>query len=190
MWGCALSSGLALSAARSIIRASPAVVNGDPRSLTKTMGDVGLSRWSRRKARSLSPWMGWVLPASLQPLIDLGLALEALDVAKLGAGIVGLDLPLVLGDALVFEFDWGLLMRPLWPLSASATSPASHAPRPTSNRSRYDRAPPRERFRFWSLAANMMPPRDPNDDDEDEDRNVNGDEFEDEEPSVIREPDE
>jgi hypothetical protein len=42
----------------------------------------------------------------------------------------------------------------------------------------------------WSLAANMMPPRDPNDDDEDEDGNVNGDESEDEEPAVIREPDE
>jgi hypothetical protein len=39
----------------------------------------------------------------------------------------------------------------------------------------------------WSLAANMMPPRDPNDD---EDGNVNGDESEDEEPAVIREPDE
>jgi hypothetical protein len=29
-----------------IIRANPAVVNGDPRSLTKTNGDVGLSRWT------------------------------------------------------------------------------------------------------------------------------------------------
>ena len=44
---------------------------------------------------------------SLQPLIDFGLALKALDVAKLGARIVRLDLPLVLGDALVFEFDSG-----------------------------------------------------------------------------------
>jgi hypothetical protein len=44
--------------------------------------------------------------ASLQPLVDFGLALKALDVA-LGARIVSLDLPLVLGDALVFEFDSG-----------------------------------------------------------------------------------
>jgi hypothetical protein len=36
--------------ARSIIRAKPAVVNGDPRSLTKTKGDVGVSRWSRRRS--------------------------------------------------------------------------------------------------------------------------------------------
>jgi hypothetical protein len=45
--------------------------------------------------------------ASVQPLVDFGLALEAFDVAKLHAGIVSLDLPLVLGDALVFEFDSG-----------------------------------------------------------------------------------
>jgi hypothetical protein len=45
--------------------------------------------------------------ASLQPIIDLGLAFKALDVAKLGARIVSLDLPLVLGDALVFEIDSG-----------------------------------------------------------------------------------
>jgi hypothetical protein len=45
--------------------------------------------------------------ASLQPLIDFGLALEALDVANLGARIVSLDLPIVLGNALVFEFDLG-----------------------------------------------------------------------------------
>jgi hypothetical protein len=51
----------AAPAARSIIRAKPAVVNGDPRSLTKTNGDVSLSRWSRRRARSSSPRRGWVL---------------------------------------------------------------------------------------------------------------------------------
>jgi hypothetical protein len=44
-----------------ISRAKPAVVKGDPRSLTKTKGDDGLSRWSRRSARSSSPWIGWVL---------------------------------------------------------------------------------------------------------------------------------
>jgi hypothetical protein len=37
------------------------VVNGEPRSLTKTKGDVGLSSWRRRRARSSSPWIGWVL---------------------------------------------------------------------------------------------------------------------------------
>jgi len=42
-------------AARSIIRAKPAVVNGVPRSLTKTKGDGLLSRCSRRSARSSSP---------------------------------------------------------------------------------------------------------------------------------------
>jgi hypothetical protein len=35
-------------------------MNGDPRSLTKTKGDVGLSRCSRPKARSSSPWVGGV----------------------------------------------------------------------------------------------------------------------------------
>jgi hypothetical protein len=48
MWGCALSSRPALAAVRSIIRAKPAVVNGEPRSLTKTKGEGELSRWSRR----------------------------------------------------------------------------------------------------------------------------------------------
>jgi hypothetical protein len=43
----------------------------------------------------------------------------------------------------------------------------------------------------WPIdAANMMPPRNPNDDD-DEDEGDNGDnESEDDEPAVIREPDE
>jgi hypothetical protein len=45
--------------------------------------------------------------ASLQPLVDFRFALKALDVANLGTRIVGLDLPLTLGDALVFEFDSG-----------------------------------------------------------------------------------
>jgi hypothetical protein len=43
------------------MRAKPAVVNGEPRSLTKTKGDDGLSRWSLRRARSSSAWIGWVL---------------------------------------------------------------------------------------------------------------------------------
>jgi hypothetical protein len=35
----------------------PALVKGAPRSLTKTKGDDGLSRWRRRSARSSSPWI-------------------------------------------------------------------------------------------------------------------------------------
>jgi hypothetical protein len=42
-------------------RAKPAVVKGDPRSLTKTKGDVALSRWRRRRARSWLPCIGCVL---------------------------------------------------------------------------------------------------------------------------------
>jgi hypothetical protein len=42
------------------MRAKPAVVNGDPRSLTNRKGKDGLSRWSGRSART-SPWIGWVL---------------------------------------------------------------------------------------------------------------------------------
>jgi hypothetical protein len=48
-----LTSRPAAPAVRSIIRAKPAVVNGDPRSLTKTKGDAELSRWSRRRAAQL-----------------------------------------------------------------------------------------------------------------------------------------
>jgi hypothetical protein len=40
MCGCAFNSKPAATAARSTLRAKPAVVNGDPRSLTKTNGDV------------------------------------------------------------------------------------------------------------------------------------------------------
>jgi hypothetical protein len=43
------------------------VVNGDPRSLTKTNGDVSLSRWSRRSARSSSPHRGGAQGAVLDP---------------------------------------------------------------------------------------------------------------------------
>jgi hypothetical protein len=49
-------------------------------------------------------------------------------------------------------------------------------------------AHPRERFRWSVDAVNVMPPRDPNDDEGEEDENR--DESEDEEPAVIREPDE
>jgi hypothetical protein len=37
-------------AVRSIIRAKPACVNGEPRLMTKMKGGAELSRWSRRKA--------------------------------------------------------------------------------------------------------------------------------------------
>ena len=40
MWGWAFGSRPAPTAARSIMRAKPAVENGDPRSLTNTKGDV------------------------------------------------------------------------------------------------------------------------------------------------------
>ena len=46
--------------ARSIIRANPAVVKGEPRSELNTKGDFGSwSRCSRRRARSSSPSIGW-----------------------------------------------------------------------------------------------------------------------------------
>jgi hypothetical protein len=41
----------------------------------------------------------------------------------------------------------------------------------------------------WPAVANMIPPRDSNEDD-DENEDEDGDEAEDEEPAVIREPDE
>jgi hypothetical protein len=44
---------------------------------------------------------------TVQPLIDLGFALESLDVSSLGAGIVSEDLPVVLGNPLHFKRDSG-----------------------------------------------------------------------------------
>ena len=58
MFGWALIWSPAPAAARSIMRANPAVVNGEPRSMTKMKGDVGLSRCSRRRARVRH--LGWV----------------------------------------------------------------------------------------------------------------------------------
>jgi hypothetical protein len=45
-------------------RAKPPVVNGDPRSLTKTKGEAWLSGWSRRSAH-LQPnaWIGTAMPS-------------------------------------------------------------------------------------------------------------------------------
>jgi hypothetical protein len=59
--GMRLGSRPASAAALSIMRAKPAVVMGEPRSLTNTKGEAALSRRSRRRARSSSPWIGWVL---------------------------------------------------------------------------------------------------------------------------------
>jgi hypothetical protein len=59
MCGCALIWSPADAAVRSIMRAKPAGVNGGPRSLTKTKGEVA-SRWSLRNARSSLPVSGCV----------------------------------------------------------------------------------------------------------------------------------
>jgi len=48
------------------MRAKPAVVNGDPRSLVNTNGDLGsCSRCSLRRARISSPTTGWVARRAL-----------------------------------------------------------------------------------------------------------------------------
>jgi hypothetical protein len=44
---------------------------------------------------------------SLQPLVNLGFALEPLDVSRFGSRIFGEDLPIILGDPLHFEGDSG-----------------------------------------------------------------------------------
>jgi hypothetical protein len=60
--GCALKPSLASTPTRSIIRAKPAVVNGDPRFEVNTNGDFGsCSRCKRRSARISSPKIGCVL---------------------------------------------------------------------------------------------------------------------------------
>jgi hypothetical protein len=113
-------------------------------------------------------------------------------VAKLGARIVSLDLPLVFGDALVFEFDSGFAHAAVMTVfrQRSQRGCCLSCQGRRSNRSRHDRTHPRERVAWLIDAANMMPPRDPNDDDyEGEDENGD-DESEDDEPAVIREPDE
>ena len=40
---------------------------------------------------------------AVEPIVGLGFALEALDVANLGAGIMGLDLPVAFRNAAQFE---------------------------------------------------------------------------------------
>jgi hypothetical protein len=127
--------------------------------------------------------------ASLQPLVDFVLALEALDVAKLGARIVSLDLPLVFGDALVFEFDSGFAhAAPMASFGWCAQRSCSSRPGCRLTGADMTAHIPASASAWPVDTANMMPPRDPNDDDEEEDED--GDEPEDEEPAVIREPDE
>src|SRR3984885_13499515 len=128
--------------------------------------------------------------ASVQPVIDFSLALEALDVTKVGAGIVSLDLPLVLGDALVFEFDSGFAHAAVM-AAFRWHGQRSCSWRPGCRPTGADMtAHPRERFRWSVDAVNMRPPRDPNDDDDDGEEKNGEDESEDDEPAVIREPDE
>jgi hypothetical protein len=127
--------------------------------------------------------------ASLQPIIDLGLALKALDVAKLGARIVSLDLPLVLGEALVFEIDSGFAHAAVvaaFGRRGQRTCSSRLGRRPTGA----DMTARNPECAFvWPIdARNVIPPRVPNDDEEDEDEN--GDDPDSEEPAVIREPDE
>ena len=61
IWGWVLKPRPAASPARSKSLAKPPVVNGEPRSLVNTNGDLGsCSRCSFLKARSSSPGIGWV----------------------------------------------------------------------------------------------------------------------------------
>ena len=59
--------------------------------------------------------------ASREPVIDIGFALEPLDIPGFGTGIVGGDLPVVLGNPLHFEDNLGRfcschapLYAPVW----------------------------------------------------------------------------
>jgi hypothetical protein len=71
-----LRSRPALAAARSIIRAKPAVVNGEPHSLTKTKGDASLSRCNRRRGPEF---------VSAQRVCARGAVLDAADMQHRGA---------------------------------------------------------------------------------------------------------
>jgi hypothetical protein len=57
MWEWALISRSAQAAVRSIIRAKPAVMNGEPRSLTKTKDDAGFARQSRCRLGNRKLWV-------------------------------------------------------------------------------------------------------------------------------------
>jgi hypothetical protein len=57
------------AAARSSIRAKPAVVNGAPRSETNMNGDGGASRWKRRSVLISRPVRGWVLGVPTRALV-------------------------------------------------------------------------------------------------------------------------
>src|SRR6266849_6418791 len=58
--------------------------------------------WSFRVALRSQPIYA---PASLQPLINFNFALKPLNVPNFGSGVVSLDLPVALCNALVFEDD-------------------------------------------------------------------------------------
>src|SRR6266849_4349231 len=58
--------------------------------------------WSFRVALRSQPIYA---PASLQPLINFSFALKPLNVPNFGSGVVSLDLPVALCNALVFEDD-------------------------------------------------------------------------------------
>src|SRR5207244_8075070 len=61
------------------------------------LGMLGLFRIALRVALRLQPVDA---AGSRQPLVDLGLALEALDVADFGSGVMRLDLPVAFLDPL------------------------------------------------------------------------------------------
>jgi hypothetical protein len=64
--------------------------------------NCGRGAWSFRVALRPQPVYA---SGPLQPFIGLGFAFEPLDVPNIGTGIVGLNLPVVLCNALVFEGD-------------------------------------------------------------------------------------
>jgi hypothetical protein len=61
-----------------------------------------MGAWSFRVALRSQPIYA---PASLQPLINFSFALKPLNVPNFGSGVMSLDLPVALCDALVFEND-------------------------------------------------------------------------------------
>ncbi len=61
MWGWALKPSLAVSPARSIMRAKPAVVKGEPRSLVKTNGE------DPAEVEGMARDLGWISSPPLAP---------------------------------------------------------------------------------------------------------------------------
>ena len=62
---------------------------------------------------------------SVQPLVNIGLALEPLDAPVLGAWVLGNDLPIVFGYPLYPESDSGLFAHPALCKPAAAWSIAA-----------------------------------------------------------------